>query len=128
MTNVIISDLVSLRERGKWWGYIGLMWCFGALLGPVLGGLLSENGQWRGIFWLNMPFCGVGLVGVPWALRLVRKEGEDSVEGMWRRVKNEFDWVGSVLFVASLTGVLIPLSWGEFLFSSLVLSLRGDEC
>ncbi|CZR64825.1 related to putative multidrug transporter [Phialocephala subalpina] len=38
LTNVIVSDLVSLKDRGKWWGYIAMMWCLGAAIGPLAGG------------------------------------------------------------------------------------------
>lgn len=38
LTYVIISDMVSLRDRGKWFGIISLHWAIGAIFGPIIGG------------------------------------------------------------------------------------------
>lgn len=46
MTFVVLTDLVSLRERGKWVGLISLIWLIGALAGPILGGVFSEKVSW----------------------------------------------------------------------------------
>ena len=35
---VIVSDMVSLRDRGKWFGIISLHWAIGAIFGPIIGG------------------------------------------------------------------------------------------
>jgi MFS family permease len=107
LTYVIVTDMVSLRERGKWFGMISLQWCIGAVVGPVLGGLFAES-NWRWIFWLNLPFCGIGLIGIPVCLRLKHRTGK-----VMERMK-EFDWFGSVLFVAGLTCFLVPMTWGKF--------------
>ncbi|KUJ16470.1 MFS general substrate transporter [Mollisia scopiformis] len=110
LTNIIISDVVSLRDRGKWFSGISLMWCLGAVIGPVLGGLFAER-NWRLIFYINFPFCGIGLVGLPLALRLRKREGR-----VLKRLKEQFDWIGSILFIGSLTAILIPLSWGGVMY------------
>jgi MFS family permease len=38
LTYVIISDMVSLRDRGKWFGIISLHWAIGATFRPIIGG------------------------------------------------------------------------------------------
>jgi MFS family permease len=109
LTYVIVTDMVSLRERGKWFAWISLVWAIGSVSGPVIGGAFAENLNWRWIFWLNIPFCVVAFVGIPIFLRLNQKPG--SVIEKLRAV----DWVGSFLFVSSLTSFLIPLTWGTLL-------------
>lgn len=64
----------------------------------------------RWIFWINLPFCVIGFVMVPWFLRLSRRPG-DLVEQL--RQVNFFD---SALFVAGLTSLLIPLTWGGVMY------------
>ncbi len=110
LTYVIVTDMVTLRERGKWMSIISLQWTIGTITGPILGGAFSSV-SWRWIFWLNLPFCVIAAVGIPICLRLNVKEGS-----LWRKL-NAFDWFGSFLFVASLTGFLVPLTWVGLLSS-----------
>ncbi|KAI9802102.1 MAG: hypothetical protein M1833_002023 [Piccolia ochrophora] len=113
LTYVIITDLVSLRERGKWIGLIGLTWALGSVTGPVIGGVFSERLHWeqRWIFWFNLPLCGLAFVAIPILLRLNFRP-----TGLRRKLKR-YDWLGSVLFVSSLTSVLVPLTWGGVSYS-----------
>jgi MFS family permease len=107
LTYVIATDLVTLRERGKWFSLISLTWAIGSVMGPVVGGALAEK-EWRWIFWINLPFCGITFVAIPVVLTLRRKSGTFDKK-LW-----SFDWAGAVIFIASLTAILIPLSWGEW--------------
>lgn len=84
---------------------ISLQWAIGSVTGPVIGGVFSEKTTWRWIFWLNIPFCVVAAIGIPFCLRLHPREGS-----VWDRLKT-FDWFGSFIFIAATTSVLIPLTW-----------------
>jgi MFS family permease len=60
LTEVIVTDLVPLRERGKWFGFISGVWAFGSVTGPVVGGAFSQKVSWVclanpgvGKFWLS---------------------------------------------------------------------------
>ncbi|CAJ0553830.1 Ff.00g123420.m01.CDS01 [Fusarium sp. VM40] len=110
LTYVIATDLVSLRERGKWFGLISLNWAIGSILGPLIGGALVEV-SWPWLFWINLPFCGVAYIAIPITMRIKRKE-DASVN---TKIK-EFDWIGTIIFVGSLTSFLIPLSWGGIMY------------
>jgi MFS family permease len=46
LTYVLIADLFSLRERGKWFGFIGLVWLLGSVTGPIMGGGFAQNASW----------------------------------------------------------------------------------
>ncbi|KAM0559557.1 hypothetical protein ACHAPJ_004080 [Fusarium lateritium] len=110
LTYVIATDLVSLRERGKWFGLISLNWAIGSILGPLVGGALVEK-SWPWLFWINLPFCGIAYTAIPITMRIKRKE-DASVN---TKIK-EFDWIGTIVFVGSLTSFLIPLSWGGIMY------------
>lgn len=97
--------MVTLRERGKWISINSLMWAVGSVIGPVIGGAFAEKANWHWIFWLNIPFCVIGGIGVLVCLRLHSREGH-----ILARVR-EHDWLGSFLFVSSTTSFLIPISW-----------------
>ncbi|SPJ74421.1 related to putative multidrug transporter [Fusarium torulosum] len=110
LTYVIATDLVSLRERGKWFGLISLNWAIGSILGPLIGGALVEV-SWPWLFWINLPFCAVAYIAIPITMRIKRKE-DMSVN---TKIK-EFDWIGTIIFIGSLTSFLIPLSWGGIMY------------
>ncbi|KAF5724077.1 multidrug transporter [Fusarium mundagurra] len=110
LTYVITTDLVSLRERGKWFGLISLNWAIGSILGPLIGGALVEV-SWPWLFWVNLPFCGIAYIAIPITMRIKRK-GDASVNAKIR----EYDWIGTIIFVGSLTSFLIPLSWGGIMY------------
>lgn len=46
LTYIIVTDMVTLKERGKWFGLITMMWAIGSVTGPVIGGALAEKASW----------------------------------------------------------------------------------
>ena len=110
LTEVLITDLIPLRERGKWMGFQSLTWAIGSVSGPLIGGAFAQEATWRWIFWINLPFCGLGFLTLPFCLRLHRRPG--SLTGKFL----SFDWIGAVLLTASTTSFLMPVSWGGVLF------------
>lgn len=48
LTYVIVTDMVTLQQRGKWFGLISMMWALGSVLGPVIGGVIAEKTSWVG--------------------------------------------------------------------------------
>ena len=47
VVSILFSDIVPLRNRGSWQGYINLVWATGASAGAPLGGLLADTVGWR---------------------------------------------------------------------------------
>lgn len=107
LTYVIVTDLVTLRERGKWFGLIALQWAVGGASGPVIGGFLAQR-NWRWIFWINVPFCVFAFVVIPISLR------PQKYERGWTRRLLALDWLGIFMFIVSLICFLVPLTWGKF--------------
>jgi MFS family permease len=104
MTEIVGTDMVPLRERGKWFGFISSMWALGTVAGPLLGGGFAQNVSWTWIFWINLPFIGIGTVMIVLFLKLNYKTS--SFVAKLKRV----DWIGSIVFVGATTGFLIPVS------------------
>ncbi|EJD49574.1 MFS multidrug transporter [Auricularia subglabra TFB-10046 SS5] len=107
---IILSDLVSLRERGAFNGLLGLTWSMALCVAPVSVGSLAEHGKWRWFFYLNVPISGLtfGLVYV--FLRLKTPQGSLGAK------LAQMDWVGNILITASSTSVCIALTWAGIQF------------
>ncbi|KAI9699934.1 MAG: hypothetical protein M1820_006996 [Bogoriella megaspora] len=111
LTEVVVTDMVPLRLRGKWFSLISAMWSVGTVTGPILGGGFAQNVTWRWIFWINLPFIGLGAFFVTVFLTLAFRT--TSFMDKLRRV----DWIGGAIFIASTTGFLIPVTWGGVMYA-----------
>ncbi|KAH8110380.1 MFS general substrate transporter [Phellopilus nigrolimitatus] len=119
MAQIIMSDVVTLRDRGKYQGIIGVVVALGYGVGPLIGGVLSEKVSWRWCFWITLPvsFCGILIVTYILPLK--------SVEGDIRRKLLAVDYVGTALTLIGCTLVILPLIWGGITFpwrSAIVLA------
>ena len=55
LSQTIVGDAVSPRERGRYQGYFGAVFATASIAGPVLGGVFAEHLHWTLIFWINLP-------------------------------------------------------------------------
>jgi hypothetical protein len=108
MTNMIISDLVSERERGKFSSILFGTFTLGTAIGPIVGGALVQHGSWRWVFYLNLPIAGVCLVMLYFFLQVSNPEREIGLRTKLARI----DWIGNFFLIASVSSILIALSWG----------------
>jgi len=105
-----LGDIFAPAERGKYIGLFTGTFSLASILGPTLGGLLTDLGSWRWVFYINVPVC---LVAVPaiW-FNLPGK-------GVIRRPK--IDLAGAVLLSGASVALLLALVWGgdRYAWSSL---------
>jgi MFS family permease len=47
VVSILMSDIIPLRERGKWQGYVNIIYATGAASGAPLGGILADSIGWR---------------------------------------------------------------------------------
>ncbi|KAL2174902.1 major facilitator superfamily domain-containing protein [Thermothelomyces heterothallicus CBS 202.75] len=106
MGQVIFADIVPLRQRPKYFSLVLAAWALGSVLGPLIGGLFVEHAIWAGCFYINFPFCGIGLVLVPIYVKLTT--AKTSLGSKLGRV----DWIGGFFFIGGLTSFLVGISWG----------------
>ena len=96
----VVADIFTPVERGKWLGLFGAVFGFSSVLGPWIGGLLTDFVSWNWIFFVNVP---VGLVSfiVLWRLlpAIKRPEGARNI-----------DYIGAAVFAAAIAPFLIGLT------------------
>ncbi|KZW02334.1 MFS general substrate transporter [Exidia glandulosa HHB12029] len=107
---IILSDLVSLRERGTFNGFLVLTWSAALCIAPISVGTLAEHGQWRWFFYLNVPLSGLTFALVFAFLRL------KAPSGSMREKLGRIDWIGNALLISSSTSVCIALTWAGIQF------------
>ncbi|KAK8876854.1 MFS general substrate transporter [Apiospora arundinis] len=112
MIEMIICDLVPLRERGAAMGIIFAVFALGSSMGPFIGGIITQRVTWRWVFWINLPIAAVALVLLITFLH-VKHDRESSVISRLRRL----DYTGNALLVASVTAVLLALTYGGTRYS-----------
>ena len=99
---VSIADLFPPEERGKYQGLIAAVFGLSSVIGPTLGGFITDNLSWHWIFFVNVP------VGVPVAILFVRFFPHIRPSGPRQRL----DYLGMVTLILAVVPLLAGLSWG----------------
>jgi len=94
-----IGDLYSAKERGRYQGLFGAVFGLASLVGPALGGWLTDTFSWHLIFYVNLP---VGLISI--AIILLELP---TIKG---RANQKIDFLGALVFAAGIIPVLIGLT------------------
>jgi EmrB/QacA subfamily drug resistance transporter len=97
----IIGDLFTPRERGKWQGLTGAVWGFSAIIGPTLGGWITENTSWRWVFYVNLP---IGIAAMLVLIFLM-----PNLRGRAKQVS--IDYIGAALLVLGTVPLLLGFTW-----------------
>lgn len=107
MVEMVVCDLVPLRERGKFMGFIFAIYAVSTTIGPIVGGAFASRVTWRWIFYLNLPIAGLTLVMVLISLSALTSGSSMSMKSLKR-----VDFSGNALLVAAITSILLALTWG----------------
>ncbi|KAF8322732.1 MFS general substrate transporter [Clavulina sp. PMI_390] len=110
-SQIVLSDLVPLSQRGKYTALISLTWAFASVLGPVVGGLLASANAWRWLFYLNLPLDGIAALLVLVFLKM------KIPPGTFVEKARKIDVAGNLLIIGSTTSFILALTWGGVTYS-----------
>ena len=99
VTMTVIGDLYKLEERGRAQGLMASVWATSAVIGPLAGGVIVDHLSWAWIFWLNLPFGVLTILGFLLFLR-------ESIQPRQVRI----DYTGAALFSAAIVSLLVILT------------------
>ena len=99
LVQVILSDLVSPRERGRYAGYLGAVFGVGTVAGPLIGGVVTDGLGWRWCFYIGVPFAVAAFIVLQRTLHLPR-----------RRRQAKIDYAGATLIAGGVSSLLIWVS------------------
>lgn len=102
IAQIVIADLLSPRERPIAQSYTSVVFMSAGILGPVLGGLLTDHLHWSFIFWINLPLGAVAMVMTARALRHLPRHERP----------HRLDIPGVAFMVAAAVALLMALDWG----------------
>jgi len=107
LAQVIVGDIVLPLERGRYQGYISIVFGVASIGGPVIGGFFAQHLHWSLIFWINVPI-GLLAFGMTNSVlkRLPRHERP-----------HRLDVAGAVLMVLATVLLLLALTWGGTRFA-----------
>ncbi len=96
----IIGDVFPPSERGKWQGLTSGMFGIASIVGPTLGGWLTDNLGWRWVFYVNMPVGAIAIITAFLGLPKIRSSR-----------KHKIDYYGAAALVAGTVPMLLAFSW-----------------
>jgi EmrB/QacA subfamily drug resistance transporter len=96
----LVADVFPPAERGRWMGLMTGVFAAASVLGPLIGGTLTDHVDWRWVFYVNLPLGGVSLLFVFFGMPSIRPEKKPNI-----------DYRGLVLLSATTVPMLLAFSW-----------------
>lgn len=97
----VVGDLFTPRERGRWQGVTGAVFGLASILGPTLGGWISDNLTWRWIFYVNLPIGIVAMLVLIFLMPPLRAKERNTT----------IDYIGCMLIALGTVPVLLGFTW-----------------
>ena len=100
-SQAITGDLIPPRVRGTYMAPMGAMFGIASILGPIIGGWLTDSVSWRWTFWINLPLGVLAFIAIFLVLRLPSS-----------RLTSPIDWWGLGLMNAGAIAIVLMATWG----------------
>ena len=100
-SQAITGDLIPPRVRGTYMAPMGAMFGIASILGPIIGGWLTDSVSWRWTFWINLPLGVLAFIAIALVLRLPSS-----------RLTSPIDWWGLAFMDAGAVAIVLMATWG----------------
>ncbi|GAA5944597.1 hypothetical protein JCM1841_004025 [Sporobolomyces salmonicolor] len=126
LVEVVLSDIVPLSERGVYQGCFSCVWTLASATGPIIGGAFASF-DWTWLFWINLPLSALVAAVVVAFMRL------KAPEGRWMDKLGKMDWIGNLVFIPSISVLILGLvsggtshSWSSaYVLASIICGAAG---
>jgi len=102
IAHTIIGDMVTPRERPRYQSYTSIMFMAASIIGPVVGGVLTDYVHWTMIFWINLPMGLLALWMTDRALKKLPRHDRP----------HKLDVLGALLMVGAALALMLAMTWG----------------
>jgi EmrB/QacA subfamily drug resistance transporter len=99
----VIADIFPPAERGKYQGLISAVFGMSAIIGPSLGGIITDTLSWHWIFFVNLPIGIINIIVFVFFFPDIKPAGEH---------KHQIDYAGMATLSLGVMALLLALSWG----------------
>ena len=96
VAQTITADLFTLEQRAKVSAFYSALFGFSAIIGPLIGGFITDNWSWRWVFYVNLPIGIASIILVSTVM----------IEPLEHRTRHRLDWLG-VITLLGWTGLLV---------------------
>ena len=103
----VLADLFEPAERGKWQGLFGATFGLASVVGPLTGGYITDNLDWRWIFYVNLPVGALSIAVLLYGMPTVRALG----------ARRAIDFAGAATLIAAVVPLLLALTWAGDLYA-----------
>lgn len=111
----VVGDLFTARERGKWQGITGAVFGLSAILGPTLGGWISDHLTWRWVFYVNLPIGIAAMLVLILLMPQLHAKNRDV----------NIDYVGCALIALGTVPMLLGFTWAGTTYPWLSWQILG---
>jgi EmrB/QacA subfamily drug resistance transporter len=102
LSQTVVADIASPRERARYVIYFSLVWATSSVAGPIVGGFFAQHLHWSLIFWINLPVGALAFLMTNRALKVLPQVKRD----------HRLDVIGAALIIGATTALLLLLTLG----------------
>ncbi|CAO2655674.1 Nn.00g044770.m01.CDS01 [Neocucurbitaria sp. VM-36] len=113
LSMMIVSDIITLKERGKYQGILGACVGLGNMVGPFIAAAFVQHSTWRGLFWLVSPLAALCCI----ICFFILPTPKDAPQMDFGAVSKKIDYWGILAGSAAIILILIPVSGGGSYFA-----------
>jgi EmrB/QacA subfamily drug resistance transporter len=110
LVSTVVADLFPPAERGKWQGLFVGVGALALIIGPVIGGAITDRASWRWVFYVNLPIGALALLLLSLWLPSTTSVRSTSYRG-WAAVRR-IDFPGALTGAVATACLLLGLTWG----------------